>query len=139
MVEDLQKLDAMFQDSFVDPFKVSEAPSNLVHVGSGVIASHDVQCSMMGALEKGKTSAEKFVSERLVETTSSKSFYDPVLRCNIKTMGTMNKSVRIRSKDVCLDADTMYLRLLGLNARKQLSLRRLMPFENSPVPPSLFS
>jgi hypothetical protein len=88
--------------SFVNPFKVSDLPGELVNFATGVVAPADIQAGLVGALNKGEALAEKFVQERLMvkegQQTPSKSFYDTMSRANIKTMADMNKVVKIRSK-----------------------------------------
>ena len=54
-------------------------------------------------------------------------------------MAQMNKRVKVGKKTISVNAETMYLRLLAINAKKQVSLQRAMAFENSPIPLSIFS
>ena len=87
--------------------------------------------------------AEEFVMDRLVvpegSTTPKKSLYDPIKHSNTKTMALMIKGVILRAKNISLDGETMYMRLLAMNSTKKLPLYRIMKFENAPVPLSLFA
>ena len=53
-------------------------------------------------------------------------------------MTDMTKSVKIKDKPVCVPGEVMYLRLLAINATKNVSLECVMSFENSAVPLSIF-
>ena len=92
---------------------------------------------------KGERLAEEFVMDRLVvpegSTTPKKSLYDPIKHSNTKTMALMTKGVIVRDKNISLDGETMYMRLLAMNSTKKLPLYRIMKFENAPVPLSLFA
>lgn len=69
-----------------------------------------------------------FVSQRVVKQDGNenpkKSFYDPVSRSNIKTMGDMNKTVAVKSRQVKFYGEIMYLRLLAIDASKKMPLLR---------------
>ena len=51
----------------------------------------------------------------------------------------MNKTVKVKQKNVAINGEIMYLRLLAMNATKKVPLKRVMEFENSPVPLSMFA
>ena len=135
---DVSKMSQMFDTGYIDPFELCDPPTQLVNFASGVMTTTEIEDSMISALAKGKYTAEKFVRERLATQTRSKSFYDPVPRCSTKTMTKLRKSVKVKSKDVLMDGEIMYLRLLAVNAHKKVSLERVMSFENSPTPLSIF-
>lgn len=47
--------------------------------------------------------------------------------------------IKTKSKEVPIDGEEMYLRLPSINSFKKVSLERVMSFENSSVPLSLFT
>ena len=47
----------------------------------------------------------------------------------------MKKSVKLGKENVCMKADTMYLRLRAIDAKKKILLKRMMNFQNSAVLP----
>ena len=133
---DINKMNGMFNKSYINPFNVETVPQELVNFATRVVAKADVQESLVNALETGADLANKFVNERLAgdeEHGPSKSFYDKVPRANIKTMADMNKGVKIKSKDVFVSGEAMYIRLLTINSKK-VPLGRVMSFENSAKP-----
>ena len=77
-------------------------------------------------VEKGKVKPKKW-------------FYNPVRESDVKTMTLMSKSVSVKTKQISLDTDAMYMRLIVVNTTKKIPLIRVMSFENSAVPSSLFS
>lgn len=97
---------------------------------------------MKSYISTGERLANKFVEERLAKTgeniTPKKSFYDPMPRQKPKTMKDMHIKIKVKSKTVALDNDIMYRRLLAMNEKKKIPFRRVMAFENSSVPMSLF-
>ena len=141
--KNVSQMKAMFEaGTFINPFNIPEHPIGLVNFATGVIATSDIQKSLLGALDTGEVLAESFVQERLVakeNNTPSKSFYAPMKRTTIKTMSSMAKSVKVKSKNVSVPGEVMYLRLLAINNKKQVPLERVMAFENASVPLSMFT
>ena len=54
-------------------------------------------------------------------------------------MKSSKQTVRCKSKEIAINGEEMYLRLLAINAYKQVPLKRVMSFENATVPLSLFT
>lgn len=65
-----------------------------------------------------------FLRERLIGTENGerKSLYDPLSRSNVKTMSSMKQTARIKKKDVSMDGEVMYIRLLAMNSHKRVPL-----------------
>ena len=134
---DLHKMELMFDGSYIDPFQVATAPVHLVNFATGVVAPSDVENTMLSALTTGSAMATQFVTQRFID--KEKSFYAPMTKSKLKTMASMKKQVKVKHKQVTMSAEIMYLRLLAMNAVKQVPLARVMAFENAPVPLSMFS
>ena len=66
----------------------------------------------------------EILAERLVcregDEIPVKSSYYSLKRSGIKTMTDMKKSVKFGKDKVCMIADTMYLRLRAINAKKKI-------------------
>ena len=140
--KDIAKMTHMFEGTFRDPFSLFEPPAHLINFANGCIAPPSVEDSLIGALDKGSTMALNFVQDRLIPEQGGKprkSLYDPIPRSNVKTMSDMNKSVKVHNKNVSLNGEVMYLRLLAVNALKKVPLHRVLSFENSPEPLSIFA
>ena len=140
----IHQMNDMFHNgTFINPFSFPGLPSGPINFANEVVATDEIKTSMTKALDKGTSMAERFVTERLVprenQSSSVKSFYAPLQRANIKTMVQMNKKVRMRSKDVSISGEDMYLRLLAINASKRVPLERLISYEDTAVPLSIFS
>lgn len=107
-----------------------------------MIATPAIEVDMISCLEKGAAAAKKFDAERLVpaegQQTPKRSFYDPLPRSKMKTMSDMQKTARINTKNVSMNGEVMYLRLMAVNAKKKVPLQRVMSYNNYPVPLSLF-
>lgn len=53
-------------------------------------------------------------------------------------MKDMQKTVKVKKRQVSIDGEVMFLRLLAINSYKKVPLQRLMAFENAPAPLSIF-
>ena len=87
--------------------------------------------------------AKAFITDRLIVPEDAdfpkKSLYDAIPRSGVKTMTDIRRKLKVHHKDVTIDGEVMYLRLLAVNARKNVPLKRVLSFENAPVPLSLFT
>lgn len=137
---DVDKMKTLFGESgtFHDPFDVEKQRTQLINIATSVIANDEICNSMINALETGRTCLDKFISERL-STDKTKSFYDPLPKSRVKTMKDARKKVKVRSREVSIDPVVMFLRLFAVNSYKKVPLKRMISFENSPVPISMFN
>ena len=98
--------------------------------------------SLLHCHEKSRKLLEQFVDERFITQSGQdepvKSFYEPVARSKVKTMSNAKITVRCKTKDIPMNGEEMYLRLLAINAYKKVPLERVLSFENATVPLSLF-
>ncbi len=136
---DVQRIRALLSGPYVDPYDLENSDTRLVNIATGRVASEPVQKSLCEALLIGENMARRFVAERLtLESDNKKSLFDPMPRSNVKTMSEMRKKISIKKRNVSIDPELMYLRLMAVNAVKNVPFSRVMSFENSPVPLSLF-
>ena len=68
---------------------------------------------MISAIEKGNSLVHMFLHNRLACETRTKIFYEPLPRCQTKTMSPVNKIVKVKLKEVIMDGEVMYLCLLA--------------------------
>ena len=140
--EDVQKMVGMFDETFVDPFSTNSPPTRLINFATGIHVSEEVENSLLHCHKKSRVLLEQFVEERFVTHSGKdepvKSFYDPVTRNKVKTMSNPKTTVRCKAKDIPMNGEEMYLRLLAINAYKKVPLERVLAFENATVPLSLF-
>ncbi len=95
----------MFDGSYTDPFNLDDPPACLINFATGVMATQEVQDSLLGALKCGAESAKKFLNERLAAGVD-KSFYATLSRSGIKTMGSLTKPVKMNpSKEISMQPD----------------------------------
>ena len=75
----VDKMDGMFDGTFVDPFNITEPPTNLVNIATGTVAPKHIEESMLNCLDRGETAAKVFVEERFCvpegKAQPKKSFY----------------------------------------------------------------
>ena len=60
-----------------------------------------------------------------------KSFYNPVTRNKVKTMSDAKTTVWCKTKDIPMNDEEMYLRLLAVNSYKKVPPEWVLAFENS--------
>ena len=77
--------------SFINPFDL-ELKNQLVILSSGATASADITQDVLQAEEAGKEAKDEFVESRLKQC---KDFLQPVKRLNLKTLGDLNKKVKV--------------------------------------------
>ena len=127
--DSVDKTARMFDESCIDPFDLADPPSRLVNIATGMIATPEVEESLITCHDRGSTAARKFVTQRLVtaegNSAPEKSMYSPATRTKLLTMSDMHKPIRIGSKKIALNSEVAYLRLMALNARKKIPMRIL--------------
>ena len=132
----------MFEGTFIDPFDTNSASDHLVNFASGVVTTPVFEESPLKALDKGSKMAADFIKQRLIPSEDGmphKSFFDPLLKSGIRTMTEIQKTVPVQSKNVTINGEVIYLRLLAMNTFKKVPLERVMSFENAPFPLIMFS
>ena len=137
-----QMLD-MFNDSYTNPLEYEDISGhgNLVNFATGATVTDDVTRSIVNCLDKATERVDTFVAERLMPDDNEsphKSFYVTLPRSNTKTMSEMQRKVKVNDKVIAMDNEVMFLRLLAVNAVKHVPLQRVMSYENSATPLSLF-
>ena len=136
---DVAKMVAVFNNAFTNPFDIQTAPNQLINFATAVVATKEVETSILNALYKGREMLHHFVAESLVISGSAqKSFYSAMTRSQVRTMTDMNEPIIVQRRKVPVSGETMYLGHMAINATKNVSLQRVMSFKNSPIPQSLF-
>ena len=101
--DNVSKMVQLFEDVFIDPFKLSDALTGLVNFATGVTASPETEQSLLNALDTGHEHVSRFINERFVipegKTTPAKSFY------NIKTMKSSKQTVKCKSKEITINGE----------------------------------
>ena len=86
--DNVSKMVQLFEDVFIDSFKISDAPTGLVNFATGVIASSETEQSLLNALDTGHEHVSRFINERFVipegQTTPDKAYNESLPKCNIK-------------------------------------------------------
>ena len=94
----------MFDSTYIDPFNIDQSPSGLVNFATGMVATSEVEGSLLTCLDKGKAATSKFVTELLVPKDGQeqplKSIHDPMPRSKLLTMSTMRRPVKVGAKSV---------------------------------------
>ena len=72
-----------------------------------------------------------FCNTHICHDEPVKSFYNPVTRNKVKKCQAQKPQSGVRLKDIPMNDEEMYLRLLGINAYKKVPPERVLTFENS--------
>ena len=136
-------MNQMFIETVSNPFKLEDPPSQLVNFVSGVVAKSYVQDSLLDAINKGQEIADKLVNEIPIPSENegilAKSFYITLPSSGVKTLSDMVKNKKMDNKDIKMNAEVVYLRLLAINAMKKVPIEHVNFYENSPMPLRLFT
>ena len=131
-------VDLFESGTFIDPFSLSDPPSRLLNFASGVEMTPDVEASLLGVHQSGKISLGTFVTSRL-GPSPTKVFFDTLPKSKTMTCGPAKPKAKSKCSTVPLNGEQVCYRLLAINAFKKVPLERIMSFENSPVPLSIFT
>lgn len=125
--------------SFINPF-CEEAAVKLTVLSSGASVPADIQHDVLRAEKAGKSMKDEFITQRLM---SNDHFFEPIKRLNLKTMASMNKSLRMKSTKKKIveykQQGNIAFQLLvkAQDAGVQLDLKELMAHQLTPVPYSI--
>ena len=117
------------------PFK--ENPC-LVHLGSGLQCSPEIQDDMMNAEKKGKEALCNFLEKRI--ESNEEDLYAPIQKMKLKTFAGMKikKSCTIKDRNLTLKADRdIFARLLVICSKRNVSLKEVLTYSLGPIPWSL--
>ena len=81
---DVAKMVAVFDNAFTNPFDIQTVPNQLISFATAVVATKEVETSILNALYKGREMLHRFVAESLVISGSAqKSFYSAMTRSQV--------------------------------------------------------
>ena len=96
-----------------NPFDLNTVPPELINITSGHVASEVVSNSLCSFLERGTKKSQVFMSERIVENTKSKGFWDPVPRTKLLSFSDMRKPLLSMTKNkLAVDSELLFHRML---------------------------
>ena len=94
---------AVFDNAFTNPFDIQTAPNQLINFATAVVATKEVETSILNALYKGREMLHHFVAESLVIPGSAqKSFYSAMIRLQVQTMTGMNEPIIVQRQSLFL-------------------------------------
>ena len=143
--EHLNALTSHLRDKMTDPFDVTSHPEVLVNISTGVLATAEIQQSLLHATDTGQKKMEKFV-EASLSSGQNQSFYSPIARSKLKTFADMNKKTKIKllgGRDVTLQVnispELVFRRALTLaKNRDGVTVSSVLSHPIGPVPTGLF-
>jgi hypothetical protein len=121
-----------------NPFDLESIPEELINIASGQVASEKVAKGLSSFLQDGAKQNAVFIEERLAKSKRTKSFWEPEKRNQCATFKDMKTSVGVQSRQVHMDSDVLFRRLLAVSKQREVSMETVMSHELAAVPPSLF-
>ena len=95
--------------------------------------------SLCSFLERGTEKSQDFMSERIVENTKSKGFWDPMPRTKILTFSDMRKPLLSKTKDMlAVDSEVLFHRILFILKFRDVNLETVLQPELTTELPSMF-
>ena len=110
----------------------------MINIASGQVASEKVAKGLSSFLQDGAKQNAVFIEERLAKSKRTKSFWEPEKRNQCATFKDMKTSVGVQSRQVHMDSDVLFRRLLAVSKQREVSMETVMSHELAAVPPSLF-
>ncbi|XP_033109669.1 uncharacterized protein LOC117110927 [Anneissia japonica] len=141
---DAQQIISHIKNNMTDPFNTSSHPSLLVNIGTGLVATSDINDSLLKAVEKGEKMLDNFLKSRLIQNLEKNtSFYQPITRSGLKTlkimMKTTNVKIKGKNKRIAVSPELIYQRALSLSkVRPDINLNTVLSYPVTSVPPALF-
>lgn len=124
------------------PFNTEQHPDMLVNIGSGMIASSEVQQSLLKAVEMGERRMHDFI-ESVFSAGNERSLYNPIPRSNLKTFSDLNKKTRVtlngKAKEINMNSELVFRRALKIaQLRSDVNVKTVLSFPVTSVPAALF-
>ena len=91
---------AVFNNAFTNPFDIQTAPNQLINFATAVVATKEVETSILNALYKGREMLHHFVA--VISGSAQKSFYSAMTRSQVRTMTDMNEPIIVQSEKFLL-------------------------------------
>ncbi|KAL8561134.1 hypothetical protein ACOMHN_033717 [Nucella lapillus] len=137
---DVGKIIDALVGQYQNPFDLETVPTSLINIVTGQVATQEVEESLTGLQETGKTHMKNFSEKRLVENTKSVSFWDPQPRLTIKTFKDMRKPLPTdKQKKLMCSTEVLFRRLLSVSKTRDIDLQKVLEHELAAVPPALFN
>ncbi|KAL8601861.1 hypothetical protein ACOMHN_020596 [Nucella lapillus] len=137
---DVGKIIDALVGQYQNPFDLETVPTSLINIVTGQVATQEVEESLTGLQETGKTHMKNFSEKRLVDNTKSVSFWDPQPRLTIKTFKDMRKPLPTdKQKKLMCSTEVLFRRLLSVSKTRYIDLQKVLEHELAAVPPALFN
>ena len=96
-----------------------------ISLSSAVNASEEVHNDLLNAESVGKTKWKEFIDNQIKK--NSISFYDVIKKNQLKNFSTIKqvKKLNVNGKDVIIQADQSFARILILQEKRSISTREL--------------
>lgn len=139
----VQRLICHVEDNMTHPFRTTDHPDeHLVNISSGVIASKDIQKSLLSVHDLGKRQMEEYITESLC-TGGQRSMYQPIPKSKLKTFSISKKKTKIlilgQKALVAINPEMVFRRALLLTqVRPDLNMKHVLSYPITSVPTSIF-
>ena len=135
VTKDLRKKRILHDEECGTPFQ--ENPC-LIHLGSGLQCSPEIQDDMMNAEKKRNKALCNFLEKRI--ESNEEDLYAPIQKMKLKTFAGMKikKSCTIKDRNLMLKADRdIFARLLVICSKRNVSLKEVLTYSLGRIPLSL--
>ena len=128
---DIRKVLEVVQ-SMHDPFVQSD---ELTSISSGIKVSEETESDLFRAHEKGEQCLEAFMQQRIL--SQNVPYFDPIKKLKLRTFTneTVQKSVKVKGRDVIVKADrSFFCKLVIIAKARDLDLYDVYSHELGPIP-----
>ena len=109
---DVKRTTHMFERIFIDPFDSDNPSDHPLNPASGEVTTSTIKESLLKALDKGSQVSINLTKKHMIPSKNNiplKSYYDLLLKSDIKVMTEVQKTVRTIFNSVALNGEVMFL------------------------------
>ena len=109
---DVKRATHMFERIFIDPFDNDNPSDHPLNPASGEVTTSAIKESLLKALDKGSHVTINLTKKHMIPSKNNmplKSYYDLLLKSDIKVMTEVQKTVRTIFNSVALNGEVMYI------------------------------
>ena len=116
---DVKRTTHMFESIFIDPFDNDNPSDHPLNPTSGEVTTSAIKESPLKALDKVSQVSINLRKKHMIPSKNNmplKSYYDLLLKSDIKVMTEVQKTVRTIFNSVALNGEVMYLMLFVMSS-----------------------
>ena len=130
---DVQDVHDTISSVFINPFSQME----LVSLSTGIATTDKIKTDLLDVHAIGETATNKFILERLVNTTTQ--FFEPLRKLKMGKFSSMKKVIKVWRNGKVSAQSNIFGKIVLIQQRRKIDLKEVFCYPLGPVPWSLAS